>query len=42
MLALTHHVVVKAAALKVGKTNFSDYAILGDDIVIKDEEVADS
>jgi len=40
MLALTHHVVVRAAALSCGKSNFSDYALLGDDIVIRNDEVA--
>lgn len=40
MLALTHHVIVRVAALKVGIENFDRYAILGDDIVIHDNEVA--
>jgi hypothetical protein len=35
MLALTHHVVVKAAALKSNIPNFIDYAVLGDDLVIQ-------
>lgn len=42
MLALTHHVIVKAAALRVGISSFSDYALLGDDIVIRNSKVADS
>jgi hypothetical protein len=40
MLALTHHVIVKAAALNAGIANFCDYAVLGDDIVIKNDIVA--
>lgn len=42
MLALTHHVIVKVAASRVGKEVFQDYALLGDDIVIGDEQVASS
>lgn len=41
MLALTHHVVVRVAAHRVGLLNFSDYCILGDDIVIRNDAVAD-
>lgn len=40
MLALTHHVLVRHAALTIGKPGFTDYAILGDDIVIADTDVA--
>nr|UPW42221.1 MAG: putative RNA dependent RNA polymerase [Jiangsu mito-like virus 14] len=40
MLALTHHVVVRVAAHKVGLSNFRDYCILGDDIVIRNDAVA--
>lgn len=40
MLALTHHVIVKAAALKAGIPNFKDYCVLGDDIVIRNHLVA--
>lgn len=40
MLTVTHHVIVRVAALKVGIKNFSDYAILGDDIVICNDSVA--
>lgn len=40
MLALTHHVIVRISALRVGKPNFTHYALLGDDIVIADEQVA--
>jgi hypothetical protein len=39
-LALTHHVIVQLAATLSGKVGFTAYAILGDDIVIADEEVA--
>lgn len=41
-MALTHHVIVQIAARRVGKTNFTDYALLGDDLVIADEAVANS
>lgn len=40
MLAITHHVIVRIASLEVGIKNFDSYAILGDDIVIADELVA--
>jgi len=40
MLTVTHHVIVRVAALQVGLQNFSDYAILGDDIVICNDDVA--
>lgn len=42
MLALSHHVVVRIAANRVGKPNFCNYALLGDDIVICDNSVASS
>lgn len=42
MLALTHHICVRVAALRVGITNFHDYAVLGDDIVIAHDAVAGS
>jgi len=42
MLALTHHSIVKLAAHKCGLKDFSDYAVLGDDIVIKHDAVAAS
>jgi hypothetical protein len=41
MLALSHHVIVRAAALRVGISNFVDYAVLGDDIVICNGQVAE-
>nr|UPW42134.1 MAG: putative RNA dependent RNA polymerase [Guangxi sediment mito-like virus 2] len=40
MLALSHHVVVAIAASRVGISNFTHYALLGDDIVIANNEVA--
>lgn len=42
MLALTHHVIVMISALRVGYSNFRDYALLGDDIVIANDAVAKS
>jgi hypothetical protein len=41
MLALTHHLIVKLAAKRVGIRDFTKYALLGDDIVINHNEVAD-
>jgi len=41
MLAITHHVIVQCAAIQAGlKDRFTDYCVLGDDIVISDEAVA--
>lgn len=40
VMALTHHYIVRLAALKAHKKNFRDYCILGDDIVIADTDVA--
>lgn len=41
MLALTHHVIVQIAALRAGVIGqFTDYAVLGDDIVIANDDVA--
>ena len=41
MLALTHHVIVQIAARRAGFNQwFSNYALLGDDIVIADPSVA--
>lgn len=42
MLALTHHICVHVAALRVGVTNFIDYAVLGDDVIIANDAVAGS
>jgi DNA-binding phage protein len=42
MLALTHHIIVQQAALRAGVPNFSNYVILGDDIVINSTPVAES
>jgi len=42
MLALTHHVIVQVAALRANKVvPFEYYAVLGDDVVINDNQVAD-
>jgi hypothetical protein len=41
MLALTHHVIVKIAALRLKKQSFKSYLVLGDDLVIADKLVAD-
>jgi len=41
MLALTHHVIVMKAAELAGIKNFTSYALLGDDIVINNDSVAD-
>lgn len=41
MLALTHHLIVQIAAQRCGcKCIFTNYAVLGDDIVIADDAVA--
>lgn len=40
-MALTHHLIVMIAALRSGKTDFKDYALLGDDIVIANTSVAE-
>lgn len=41
MLGLTHHVIVQIAAILAGKSErFTDYCVLGDDIVIADEAVS--
>jgi len=37
---LTHHLVVQYCAKKANKFPFTNYIILGDDIVIKDNKVA--
>lgn len=42
MLALTHHVIVQIAAKRVGIPSFTNYALLGDDIVIANTAVAKS
>jgi hypothetical protein len=40
MLAISHHVIVKCAAIKSGIIDFKDYCILGDDVVIANDIVA--
>jgi hypothetical protein len=42
MFALTHHCLVAFAASKIRNSKFKDYVLLGDDIVIASNEVADS
>jgi len=42
MLALTHHTLVRVAANRVGFPDFTHYALLGDDVVIANENVAKS
>lgn len=43
MLAITHHAIVQLAAYRVGFRNwFADYAVLGDDIVIMNGNVANA
>jgi hypothetical protein len=39
-MALTHHVLVRVAAMRAHKPHFTDYVILGDDIVIANAAVA--
>jgi len=41
-MALTHHVIVRIAARRCGISKFTNYALLGDDIVIANSEVAES
>nr|DBA06982.1 TPA_asm: RNA-dependent RNA polymerase [Mitovirus cefi 1] len=40
MLALTHHVIVQIAAVNKEILSFSEYCVLGDDIVISNTEVS--
>nr|AHF48623.1 RNA-dependent RNA polymerase [Sclerotinia sclerotiorum mitovirus 7]ALD89137.1 RNA-dependent RNA polymerase [Sclerotinia sclerotiorum mitovirus 20] len=41
MLAITHHVIVQEAAARSGFVGFfDDYAVLGDDIVIRNDQVS--
>jgi hypothetical protein len=39
-MAVTHHLLIRLAAHRVGIYRFKDYAVLGDDVVIADERVA--
>lgn len=41
MFALSHHIIVRVAAILAGKTDYDRYALLGDDLVIADKDVAD-
>jgi len=38
---VTHHVIVRYAALRCGIKGFNLYAVLGDDIVIMHDDVAE-
>jgi hypothetical protein len=38
-LAITNHVLIRISALRVGKKKFSDYLVLGDDVVIFNNEI---
>jgi len=40
MLALTHHTIIRYAALQAGIHDFRSYAVLGDDVVIANDAVA--
>jgi len=44
MLAVTHHIMVRIASIRAGYTanNFDRYLVLGDDLVIADERVANN
>lgn len=41
-LAVTHHLLIRFAAYKVGIKSYSDYLVLGDDVVISGELVSKS
>nr|UJQ92572.1 MAG: putative RNA-dependent RNA polymerase [Mitoviridae sp.] len=41
-MALTHHVMVRVSAMRVGYPHFKDYTLLGDDLVIANDAVAGS
>lgn len=40
-MALTHHILIRYAALNVGEKNFIDYLVLGDDVLIAHRKVAE-
>nr|QXN75378.1 MAG: RNA-dependent RNA polymerase [Grapevine-associated mitovirus 3] len=40
MLATTHHVIMRVASINCGLEGFSDYLILGDDVIIANDSVA--
>jgi len=40
LLALTHHVIVRVAAIRSKVFNFEDYCVLGDDVVIYNDIIA--
>lgn len=41
-MAITHHVLVRLSAFRVGEAGFTQYLLLGDDLVINSKKVADS
>lgn len=40
MIAVTHHVLIRYAAALCGNNNFTQYMVLGDDVVIANKAVA--
>nr|QIR30267.1 RNA-dependent RNA polymerase [Plasmopara viticola lesion associated mitovirus 44] len=40
MLAVTHHIITRLASLEANISKFEDYCVLGDDFVIRNDEVA--
>lgn len=40
VMALTHHTIVQWAAMRIGYPHFTDYWLLGDDLVIMSDKVA--
>ena len=40
MLALTHHLIIQLASKRLNYREFDNYAVLGDDVVIQDDDVA--
>jgi len=40
MLALTHHTIIRFCALRCGLKEFADYCVLGDDVIIANNDVA--
>jgi len=41
VFALTHHLIIRICAMKVGQPYFTNYCLLGDDVVIKSRAVAE-
>lgn len=38
-MALTHHLIVKVAALRAGVPSYRGYALLGDDLVLTNDRL---